>query len=126
MPPKRFNPVPLLALAVIAAAVGAAWYVVDRRQPVDEEALDELETALLANSLDLQDQLTGDIDARQLADEKARAESDEGIKLAALCNAWIEFDSNHPDESTRANLERACDDYRRFIETGELPERASD
>jgi hypothetical protein len=113
-----------IGLFVIIAG-GIAW-MIDRQRPVDEETLEELESDMLATSLDLQDQLTVDIDTRQLAEERARADSDEGIRLAGLCNAWIEFDSNHPSDETKANRDRACTDYRRFVETGELPKPAAD
>ena len=117
---RRTVPLTLAAAALTAAALG--WYLYDRQRPVDAAAREELESSLLSTSLELQQQLTGDIDARQLAEETARAESDEGLRLYALCDAWIEFDTNHPDESTRENRDRACGDYRRYIETGELPE----
>jgi hypothetical protein len=112
----------LTIVAVVLTAAGFAWYLVDRHRPVDAAARDELASSLLSTSLELQEQLTADIDARQLAEETLRAESEEGIRLYALCDAWIEFDNNHPDESTRENRDRACGDYRHYIETGELPD----
>ena len=126
MPSTSVKPVHIVSLGLLAALVGGTWYVIDRRQPVDEQALDELESAMLSTSLDLQDQLTTDIDMRQLAEEKARAESEAGLRLSGLCTAWIDFDRDHHSETTRANRDRACDEYRRFVETGELPEAAPD
>lgn len=114
-------------LTIVAAALAAAgfgWHLVDRQRPVDAAARDELASSLLSTSLELQEQLTVDIDRRQLAEETLRAESEDGLRLYALCDAWIEFDNNHPDESTRENRDRACGDYRRYIETGELPDRS--
>lgn len=121
MPSKR-RPALLILLAAVFVAATFGWYLVDRQRPVDPAAREALESSLLSTSLELQEQLTVDIDARQLAEETARAESEEGLRLYALCDAWIEFDTNHPDESTRENRDRACGDYRRYIETGELPE----
>ncbi|MEE4164170.1 MAG: hypothetical protein V2I25_16825 [Woeseiaceae bacterium] len=112
----------LTIIAAVLAAAGFGWYLVDRQRPVDAAARDELASSLLSTSLELQEQLTVDIDRRQLAEETLRAESEDGLRLYALCDAWIEFDNNHPDESTRANRDRACGDYRRYIETGELPD----
>ncbi len=122
MPSKFSTPVVAAGAGLVITLVGVGWYVADLRRPVDDAALDELESAMLSTSLDLQHQLTTDIDSRQLATEKARAESREGMQLASLCDAWIEFDMNHPSDSTRTNRDRACADYRRFIETGELPQ----
>ncbi len=122
-PPK---PAHLLLLGIVAVIAGGAWYLFDRQRPVDEQSLDELESTMRSTSLDLQEKLTVDIDTRQLAEERARAESEEGLRLAALCNAWIEFDTNHPSESTRENRDRSCGDYRRYVETGELPDGPAD
>lgn len=126
MPSSTVKPVQIVLPGLLAAIAGGAWYVIDRQAPVDDKALEELESTMLTTSLDLQDQLTADIDTRQLAEEKARAESDEGLRLAGLCTVWIDFDTDHPSESTRANRDRACGDYRRFVETGVLPEESPD
>lgn len=107
-----------LALAAIAA-VAAYWW--DRQRPVDSSTQDAFEAEVLADSLDLQKQLTLDIDGRQLTEEKARADSEDGLRLMGLCNAWVEFNDNHPGDSSLENRQRACDNYRRFLKTGELP-----
>ncbi len=120
------KPAHMAVLGLVALIAGGTWYMVDRRQPVDAEALGELESDMLATTLDLQEQLTSDIDTRQLAEEKARAESDEGMRLSGLCTVWIDFDTDHPSDTTRANRDRACGDYRRFVETGELPDAPPD
>lgn len=126
MSSSSLKPSFLVALGLFFVIVAGAAWMIDRQRPIDEAALGELENDMLATSLDLQDQLTADIDTRQLAEERARADSDEGIRLAGLCNAWIEFDTNHPSDTSRANRDRACTDYRRFIETGEHPAPAAD
>jgi hypothetical protein len=110
----------IIPLAIVAIAAGA--YLLDRQRPVDEAAILELETTMQSTALELQERLDADINARQLAEEKSRSETEDGLKLAGLCNAWIEFDANHPSESTAVNRDRACGNYRRYITTGELPE----
>ena len=127
MNPDSSRPYLIAACIVAIAAIAAVgWYVIDRQRPVSEEALEQLEATMLSTTLELKERLETDIDTRQLAEEKARAESDTGVKLAGLCNAWIEFDSNHPSDSTRANRDRACGEYKRYITTGELPASAPD
>jgi hypothetical protein len=126
MPSTSVKLVHIVLLGLLAAIIGGTWYVIDRQRPIDEQALDELESTMLTTSLDLQGQLTTDIDMRQLAEEKARAESEEGLRLSALCTVWIDFDRDHHSETTRANRDRACNEYRRFVETGELPEATPD
>ena len=125
MPSSSVKSVHIVLLGLLAATAGGTWYVIDRQSPVDAAALDDLESTMLTTSLDLQDKLTADIDSTQLAEEKARAESDEGLRLAALCNAWIDFDTDHPTDTSRANRDRSCSDYRRFVESGVLPEESS-
>ena len=114
-----------IAFAAVAAALllagGFAWWWHDRRAPVDAEALDDLSRSLAATNLDITEQLTSDIDARQLAEEKERAESETGVGLYNLCTTWAEFHSNHPSDDTLENRDRACGDYRRYVSTGELP-----
>ncbi len=112
-----------LALALILAV---AVYYIDRQSPVDAQTQEAFEQNALEATLNLQEQLTLDIDSSQLAEERARAESEEGLKFFGLCNAWIEFHQNHPDESSLANRERACGDYRTFLETGEAPQPTAD
>lgn len=107
-------------LALVAVAATAAYWL-DRQQPVDAITQEAFDADVMADTLDLQQQLTLDIDSRQLADEKARADSEDGLKLLGLCNAWIEFNENHPGEESLENRERACGNYRRFLESGELP-----
>ena len=116
----------LIAGGLVAIFVAAtAFYFIDRQRPVDDEAQRAFDENMLATTLDLQDQLTGAIDEGQLAEEKARAESELGLKLFGLCNAWVEFNENHPSESSLENRERACGEYRRYLKTGAIPESAA-
>ncbi len=114
----------LLLAAVVATLLlggGFAYWWYDRQAAVGTDALDALSRSLADTSIDLQNRLTADIDARQLAAEKERAESETGVGLYTLCTTWAEFHNNHPSDDTLANRDRACGDYRRYISTGELP-----
>ncbi len=108
-----------LVLVLVAATV---WYFIDRQRPVDAESQQAFDDDMLSATIDLQEQLTGDIDERQLVEEQARADSDLGLQLLGVCNAWVEFHENHPSESTLENRERACGEYRHFLKTGQLPD----
>ena len=116
------KPIIIAGGLVVTLAAAAAWYLIDRQRPVDDESQQALDQQMLSATIDLQEQLTGDIDERQLVEEIQRADSEVGLKLLGLCNAWIEFHENHPDDTTLENRERACGDYRRYIASGELPE----
>ena len=105
----------------LLVAGGFAWRSYDRQAPVDAAALEELNRSLAATSVDITERLTTDIDARQLAEQKQRAESETGVGLYNLCTTWAEFHSNHPGDGTLENRDRACGEYRRYVNTGELP-----
>ena len=107
---------------LLLAAVAGLWHWVDSRRPVDAASQVEFDRQMLLTTEQLQERLTNDIDQRQLALEKERAESETGLGLYGLCTTWAEFYTNHPSESARANRDRACSEYRRYVNTGELPE----
>jgi len=109
------------ALLFLAAAAGL-WHWADSQRPVDPASQSELDQQMLLATEQLQERLTTDIDQRQLALEKERAESETGLGLYGLCTTWAEFYTNHPSESSRANRDRACGEYRRYVNTGELPQ----
>jgi len=114
-----------VTILLVAAAAGL-WHWVDSRRPVDAASQSELDQQMLLATERLQEQLTTDIDERQLALEKERAESETGLGLYGLCTTWAEFYTNHPSESSLANRDRACSEYRRYVNTGELPESDAD
>lgn len=109
------------ATVTLLLAGGFAYWQYQRQTPVDATALEHLDHSLTATSLDITGRLTADIDARQLTAQKERAESETGVGLYRLCLTWAEFHSDHPSDDTLSNRDRACNDYRRYIDTGELP-----
>ena len=109
------------ATVTLLLAGGFAHWRYERQTPVDATALENLDHSLTATSLDITGRLTTDIDARQLTAQKERAESETGVGLYRLCLTWAEFHSDHPSDDTLSNRDRACNDYRRYIDTGELP-----
>ena len=109
------------ATVTLLLAGGFAHWRYERQTPVDATALENLNHSLTATSLDITGRLTADIDARQLTAQKERAESETGVGLYRLCLTWAEFHSDHPSDDTLSNRDRACNDYRRYIDTGELP-----
>ncbi len=112
----------ILTGVLIAAGSAYAIYVTGQRAPVDDTELAELENELEGTAFTLQEQLTADIGKRQLRLEEERSESKLGKELLGLCNAWIEFDANHPSAETAQNRDKTCGEYRHFIRTGELPD----
>lgn len=117
--PKTFG---IVSGLVVLLALATGWYLVDRQRPVDAGLQRSFDEDMQAATLDLQEQITGDIDERQLAEEKVRAESDLGLQLLGVCNAWVEFHENHPSDETLENRERACGEYRSYLRTGQLPD----
>ncbi len=111
---------------MLLAAAAGVWQWVDSQRPVDAASQSAFDQQMLLTTEQLQEQLTNDIDGRQLALEKERAESETGLGLYGLCTTWAEFYTNHPSESSLANRDRACSEYRRYVNTGELPQNDVD
>lgn len=111
----------LTAAVALSLAGGFAYWRYERQTPVDAAALENLDRSLAATSLEITGRLTADIDGRQPTAQKERAESETGVGLYRLCLTWAEFHGNHPGDDTLDNRDRACEDYRRYIDTGELP-----
>ena len=115
--------VSLLAIALVAGYLVMAWRAA---QPVDEAERDELAERALVNLDTLQRELEADIAAKPRSDIEERLESPLGQALFRHCSEWSEFHDNHPDEEVRAHRDEACGEYRDYVRTGALPERAED
>ncbi|MEO1247399.1 MAG: hypothetical protein AAFX56_17060 [Pseudomonadota bacterium] len=127
MADRTRNPwIMLTSIAVAVLTIVFAWYLAEQHKPVDPASQAALDEQMLLATETLQDQLTADIDERQLTLERERAESETGLGLYGLCATWVEFHANHPSESSRANRDRACGEYRQFVASGDIPDREDD
>jgi hypothetical protein len=93
------------------------------RQPVDPEDAAAIAEQSIEISQALQETLDADIVEQALSGKQERLASPMGQALSRACLEWEEFHSNHPDDTSRANRDKACGNYREYIETGKLPEK---
>ncbi len=110
-------------LIVLAAA--GAWLLVSRwwaGTPVEPRQLDAMNRQATLNTETMQDMLANEVTERTTSEQRDRLESPLGLAMFRKCIEWTEFRENHPSELALGNEQRACAEYRRYIETGELPD----
>lgn len=113
-----------IAAIVVVAAIGV-WLIVSHlqgRAPVDGPQAEELALRSDLNVQQMQDTLSDDIAGAQTSEQQERMESPLGLALFRKCAEWTEFNDNHPSDHARDNKERACSEYRGYVETGTTPE----
>ena len=49
-------------------------------------------------------------------------DSPTGQAMFRACLEWTEFHENHPSDDTLSNKEKACGEYRDYVDNGVLPE----
>lgn len=111
-----------VAMLVLLAVVGGTWKYVTDRQPVSAEQNATIAEQGEAMTLRLQDELAKQLADRQVSEEQERIDSPLGQALLRKCVEWTEFHGNHPDASTKANRDAACDEYGDFISKGIVPD----
>lgn len=115
----------VISAAILALLGGSAWLLISewqRRAPVDAV---EAEAMALQSSLNtevmqrtLNEQLVGSTDDER----QQRMSSELGLALFRRCVEWTELNDNHPDINSSDNVQRACDEYRHYVETGQIPD----
>ncbi len=114
-----------MRILLVIAAAASAWLLVSRwwaGTPVAPGQLDELNRQAALNTEIMQDMLSDQVGERTTSEQRDRLESPLGLAMFRKCVEWTEFRENHPSELALSNEERACTEYRRYVETGELPE----
>lgn len=113
-----------IGAAVVVAAVGAGLLAshFQGRAPIDEPQAEELALRSDLNVQQMQEMLSDEIAGAQTSEQQERMESPLGLALFRKCAEWTEFNDNHPSDNARGNEERACSEYRDYVETGDAPE----
>ena len=119
------NSVFLALIAAVAIAGGgiAAFVYMEKKasEPVSEaEAEFIAEQSQLTTEL-MQESLDARIEGLQET-ERERLDSPTGQALMTRCLEWQQFHADHPTATTESNREKACGEFERYIDTGELPE----
>jgi len=116
----------LLGVAsVVALASIGVWLLFDYwqgRAPVEEPQAEELALRSDLNVQQMQEMLNDEIAGTLTSEQQDRIDSPLGLALFRKCAEWTEFNDNHPSDNARENEERACSEYRHYVETGDTPE----
>ncbi len=105
-------------IAAIALVVVMEWR---DDQPV---SADETEDVVLQGDLNMQrmqETLTDQINSRPPSEAQQRMESETGLALSRRCIQWTELQESVPSDEHRENRDRACEEFRDYVETGALP-----
>lgn len=109
---------PFVALAYLAATGRLA--LPDR--PAAEAEVEALAEQAELNVQILQEQISEQLSNGPTGEQQERLDSPIGQALIRQCLQWTELHENHPAASTLQNRNNACDEYRNYIATGQLPE----
>lgn len=107
---------------LVAFTIGVIFYLWRMGQPVEPEQALELDQLGESNLLEMQQGLSDRVAGAMTSEQQDRMQSPLGLAMFRKCADWADFNENHPSETTLANEERACAEFREFIETGVIPE----
>ena len=114
-----------LALGTVIALIAGGYFFVgaiQSRVPIDDEAANAMQDQAESNALAMQEQLS-DLIADGATDEaQERMDSPLGLAMFRKCLEWTEFHDNHPSPSAQQNRDKSCGEFRRYVESGELPD----
>lgn len=114
--------------SVLLAALGAAAIVVfavlqwRARSPIDSSEAAALALQSAQNAELMQRGIADSLEGELADEQQQRMTSELGLAMFRKCAEWTEFNDNHPSDHARENEERACGEYRRYVEHGTLPE----
>ncbi|MDH3748317.1 MAG: hypothetical protein OER97_08925 [Gammaproteobacteria bacterium] len=114
-----------LVLAVVLLAGLGIWLLIDAWQsqtPVEAQEAEAMNQQRELNTQLMQDTLSDQVAETLDNEQQERMASQLGLALFRKCAEWTEFNDNHPSDNARSNEERACGEYRRYVETGERAE----
>lgn len=113
-----------LILAVFVAVAALVFAVLQwrARSPIDASEAAALALQSARNAELMQRGIADDLDAARTDDQQRRMTSDLGLAMFRKCAEWAEFNENHPSGHASENEQRACAEYRRYVEDGTLPE----
>ncbi len=122
---KKPTPIGISIVTIIAAIVLVVAIEWRDRQPVTAEETEDVVQQGDLNMLDMQDALTDQINALPPSESRQRMESEIGLALSRRCIQWTEVEDKDPSDENRENRERACGEFRDYVETGALPNGVS-
>lgn len=112
----------ILAALVVVTMLSYAILQWRARSPIDESEAAELALQSARNAELMQRRIAESVDGAQTDEQQRRMTSELGLAMFRKCAEWTEFNDNHPSDHSRENQQRACAEYRRYVEDGTLPE----
>ncbi len=115
-------------LATAALVLGIlSFLALTGRIPFSNRAADEVETAAMAEQVELnaqflQEHLSDRLTEQANSGEQARIDTPLGQALFRQCLEWTEFHENHPSDMSLENRDNACNEFRIYVRTGTEPE----
>lgn len=109
-------------IAAIVLVVILEWR---GEQPVTQQETEEVVSQGDLNMQNMQETLADQINSLPRSEAQERMESDTGLALSRLCLQWTELQENHPSDENLENRERACGEFRDFVDNGTLPRERS-
>ncbi len=122
---KRPTAIGVSIVTIIAAIVLVVVIEWRGRQAVTPEETEDVAQQGDLNMQSMQDALTDQINALPPSESRQRMESDIGLALSRRCIQWTEVEEKDPSDENRENRERACEEFRNYVDTGTLPDGTS-
>ena len=120
---SRLFPVITAAVALLVAfCIGFLILLWRGAQPVDPEQALELDQLNELNLEQMQQSLTDRVAGTMTNEQQDRMQSPLGLAMFRKCVEWTEFNENHPSDTSRENEQQACAEFRRYVESGDVPE----
>lgn len=120
---SRLFPVITAAVALLVAfSIGILIVLWRGSQPVDAEQALELDRLNESNLMEMQEGLADRVAGTMTSEQQERMQSPLGLAMFRKCVEWTEFNENHPSDTSRDNEQQACAEFRRFVESGAMPD----
>lgn len=120
---SRLFPVITAAVALLVAfSIGFLIMLWRDAQPVDADQALELDQLNESNVMQMQEGLSDRVAGTMTSEQQERMQSPLGLAMFRKCVEWTEFNENHPSDASRDNEQRACTEFRRYVESGTVPE----
>lgn len=120
---SRLFPVITAAVALLVAfSIGFLIMLWRDAQPVDADQALELDQLNESNVKQMQEGLSDRVAGTMTSEQQERMQSPLGLAMFRKCVEWAEFNENHPSDASRDNEQRACTEFRRYVESGTVPE----
>ena len=118
---KKPTAIGVSIVTIIAAIVLVVVLEWRGRQPGTPEETEDVVLQGDLNMQNMQETLTDQINSLPPSEARERMESETGLALSRLCIQWTEVQDIDPSEENLMNRDRACGEFRDYVDNGTLP-----